>query len=519
MENIDASDRETLMNFLQASGDYVPASGQIVGILKNMLDEMDKSLGGVVTDEEEAAASFKDLKAAKSKEIAAATTAIETKTERVGELAVSIVQGKGQVKDATRDLDDSQKFLANLAVTCKDKAAEYDVRVKTRQEEIAAISEAISVLNDDDALDVFKGSLGKPKESFLQRGLRQGGAAKARAMMAAVQTKVAKNPALALLSNTIRSQLKTAAASNVKVDFSSVIKMIDEMVTLLKKEQKDDESHKTYCEGEFDASDDEQKATERKLAGLTTQIGQLRDEIATLGEKIATLVSENVSLDKSVAEATEQRKEETADYTEKVQLNQAAIALIFKAKNRLQKFYNPDQHVAEVVEPTEEETMHSFKVSFVQIKAHNQGPSLEAAPAAEFGGAKTQKSNSVMALMDGLSKELEMEIKEAEMAEKTAQKEYTELLADAGESKAANTKSITDKTKSKADLETVLEAEKSKHIIESDKLETVKGYIQDLHQSCDFIVANFDVRREARTSEMEGLQNAKAVLKGADYSL
>jgi chromosome segregation ATPase len=72
VETVDANDRETLMAFLQnqASGDYVPQAGQIVGILKNMLDEMDKSLGGIVGDEEAAVAAFKDLKGAKEKEIA-----------------------------------------------------------------------------------------------------------------------------------------------------------------------------------------------------------------------------------------------------------------------------------------------------------------------------------------------------------------------------------------------------------------------------------------------------------------
>jgi len=57
-----------------------------VGILKNMLDEMDKSLGGIVKDEDDAASSFKALKAAKQKEIALATGAVETKTQRSGEL-------------------------------------------------------------------------------------------------------------------------------------------------------------------------------------------------------------------------------------------------------------------------------------------------------------------------------------------------------------------------------------------------------------------------------------------------
>jgi len=515
VESVDANDRETLMAFLQANGDYVPASGQIVGILKNMLDEMDKGLNGMVSDEDSAAAAFKDLKAAKQKEIALATQAIESKTERVGELAVSIVQNEGAAKDATADLEDSQKFLANLAVTCKEKQSEYDERVKIRQDEVAAISEAISVLNDDDALDVFKSALPRAnKGSFLQKGAKVSKIAKAKAMIS--KADFTKSPALNLLAHTIQHKLN----SNSKVDFSSVMKMIDDMVALLKKEQADDESHKTYCEGELDTSADEKKDLKQKIASLDSAISEMRDEIAALGEKIAALTAENKALDTSVAEATEQRKQEHADYTAKVQLNEAAIQLIFKAKNRLQKFYNPDQHVAApVAEPTEEELSHSFKVSFVQIKQHNQGPELESAPETWEGGyqSKGKKSNSVMALMDRLTKELETEVKEAEHDEKTATKEYQELMADAQENRAANTKSISDKNKSKADIEVKLEETKTQNIVTKDQLTTTEGYIADLHQSCDFILANFEVRREARTAEQESLVNAKAVLSGADF--
>jgi regulator of replication initiation timing len=301
--------------------------------------------------------------------------------------------------------------------------------------------------------------------------------------------------------------------------------MIDDMLVLLKKEQADDESHRDYCNEEFDTSADQKKELEQKIAQLSSSIASAKDEIASLTAKVAALVAENKALDESVADATAQRKAENAENTEKIQLNEAAIGLIFKAKNRLQKFYNPDQHVAaEPVEPTEEELSHSFKVSFLQMKkisAHNANEKveMEAAPEVEFGGAKTQKSNSVMALMDQLSNELKGEIQEAEHNEKTAVKEYEELLADAKESKAAATNSITDKSKSKADLEIFMQSEKESHIVSSDQLQTLNDYINDLHQSCDFIVANFELRREARTSEIDGLTNAKAVLSGAGYSM
>merc|ERR1719353_2043161 len=88
---------------------------------------------------------------------------------------------------------------------------------------------------------------------------------------------------------------------------------MDEMVITLKKEQVDDDNKKEYCEEEITA---------------------VTEEIKVLEEGIA-------ALDKSVAEATEQRKEENADFTSLMAGNTAAKELILFAKNRMQKFYNP----------------------------------------------------------------------------------------------------------------------------------------------------------------------------------
>jgi len=44
-------------------------------------------------------------------------------------------------------------------------------------------------------------------------------------------------------------------------------------------------------------------------------------------------------------------------------------------------------------------------------------------------------------------------------------------------------------------------------------------YIKDLHLDCDWLMTNFQARKDARAGEVESLKNAKAVLAGADYSL
>merc|ERR1719247_3759406 len=108
--NVDEQDRRNVMAFLQENGDYAPASGQIVGILKGMKDDMEAELKEPIATEEKAIAGFGDLKASKEKEIEMATEAIETKTGRSGEVAVSAVQTKDSLEDTTDELSDTEKF-------------------------------------------------------------------------------------------------------------------------------------------------------------------------------------------------------------------------------------------------------------------------------------------------------------------------------------------------------------------------------------------------------------------------
>merc|ERR1719486_1168776 len=121
-----------------------------------MLDEFESNSKQADEDEASASASFADLKSTKEKEIEFATESIEKKTVRSGELAVSIVQTKDELEDTTAELAETEKYAAGLKEQCAAKEKENAARTKARADEIAAVGEAIGILNDDDALDVFK---------------------------------------------------------------------------------------------------------------------------------------------------------------------------------------------------------------------------------------------------------------------------------------------------------------------------------------------------------------------------
>merc|ERR1719382_945419 len=120
---------------------------------------------------------------------------------------------------------------------------------------------------------------------------------------------------------------------------------------MLAEEQKDDEEKKAYCEKQFDESDDKKAAIE------------------TLTEEIAALVAGVKKLDSEVAEATEQRKAENAEYKDLMASNTAAKELLDIAKNRLNKFYNPSLYIPPAKKELDSYNAIARDFSFVQVGA------------------------------------------------------------------------------------------------------------------------------------------------------
>merc|ERR1719299_189714 len=202
---VDDYQRDELLGLLQGTnpfGAYSGQSGEIVGMLKAMKDEMAGDLKSTVADEEAAAKGFEELSAAKKQEIAAAGEAIESKTVRSGELAVSVTTTADDIEDTTAEMKETQAFLANLGAQCALKKKEWAERQSVRAEEISAVSEAIKILNDDDALDLFKKTLSLSQTSmrFMQTSTKHASALRAARTLAAVARKDSvRAPRLALL--------------------------------------------------------------------------------------------------------------------------------------------------------------------------------------------------------------------------------------------------------------------------------------------------------------------------------
>lgn len=409
-----------------------------------------------------------------------------------------------------------------------------------RAEELLAISETIKMLNDDDSLELFKKTLVTP--SFMQVAVKSKDV-RHEALLALHQNGMPKDARLKLVALALRAK---------KVSFEKVLKMIENMVDLLGKEQTDDDDKKDYCNKKIDEAEDKMKALMQEKEDLEKAIAESNEKVTSLTEEIATLTQGIKDLDKAVAESTEQRKEENENYLEDLAANKAAEELLTLAKNRLAKFYDPKLYssataasglsdeeqvyssfggevLAQVTTatPGDEHTQVSAGISvfeelagqaasFLQVSDQQQPPP----PPETFGeyDKKSEAKTEVFTLIDMLMGDLNKDMAEAKSAEKEAQTDYEETMKMSVEKRASDAKAITEKEAAKAGLEEQLLKIMSDHKFATESGEETATVIQNLHKECDWLLENYVTRKEARASEVESLHKAEAVLSGADYS-
>jgi len=447
-----------------------PQSGAILGILKQMKESMETNLASSQKDEENAIATFADMKASKTKEITSAQELIDSKKAELAETDEKNAQSKESLEDTSETIASDTKFLANLKDKCDTALADYMARSKVRNEEITAVAEAMEILTGDEAKDLLL--------KFIQvKSLKQSRRTAARERAAKYIQNAAKK-----LNNPHLSQL----AVKVRLDaFTKVKASIDEMITALKKTQADEVKQKDFCNKEF--HENEMKTTDKNnekedlkqaLSDLETAKGTLADEIQALKDQIAETHTQ-------MKRAVEIRLAENTEFQMTITDQKATQEILAKALDRLKAFY--------------------AKGSFLQLGRKNVQP----------GYKKNAGSSSVMTMIDHIIEESKAEEQDAIKAENDANAAYAEFNADASAAVEAMSKSMVNKAEELAKVdENHAKSTSSLRATEADLLSLLK-YVTELHTSCDFLIRYFDVRQTKRSEEIEALQQAKAIFSGA----
>lgn len=514
-QDVNEDDKKDVAAFLSGS-QGTAGTDAIIGILEALLESMTKNVADAVAAEQEAIAEYSKLMAAKEKELKVLASTLEEKTARQGELSVELVDMENDLSDAKAAVKENNKLLSGLDKMCEEKAAEFEENKKMRADELAALADTIKILNDDDTLDLFKKTIPVDAGSFLQFKVSAG-------MMREQALQKIKS-ALSAKGSHFKLGFVMLALQGKKIGFEKVIKMVDSMVATLKQEQIDDDNKKEYCSKEMDASDDKQKMEELAISNVETAMDNTKESISQLNEEIEALKETIKDVDKSVSDATEQRKEAHADFTELMASDRAAKEVLGFAKNRLNKFYNPKLYVPppkEELSPEDHivagmEGADSFVQLGSQLRKKVPPPPPEAAAAYK---KKSGMSTGVIEMIDLLIADLDKEMAQHDAEEKQDQEDYEQVIAQSAEKRRSDSDALDDKEKALSDLHSQLQKHKSDLKSNKKDLGATLQYIQVLHQECDWLLKYFAVRKEARTSEIDAMVKAKAILNGADFAL
>jgi len=118
----------------------------------------------------------------------------------------------------------------------------------------------------------------------------------------------------------------------------------------------------------------------------------------------------------------------------------------------------------------------------------------------------------VIALMNEFKTDLKMDMTAAEAEEKHAAEDYIRVMEDAKETRTADTKSLNEKKKVKAELDVKLTDDKEAHALLDKEIMALELYLVKTHATCDFIMKHFDERHEGRINEEVNLEGAKTIV-------
>jgi len=486
------SERKTVQAFIQAPEDYfdasptfkqsyAPQSGEIFGILKQMKETFETNLSDSQREEMSNQKAYEDLKAAKEVEIAAGQSQVDAKTQGLATTDEKLAQAKEDIEDTKNNLSADEEFLMMLKEKCSSTDAEWEERQKTRQMEIEACSKALAVLSSDDAHDLFTKTFNPAliQKEFSAQSERR---TQASDLLSKIAAKVG-NPRLA------------AIASQVKLDaFTKVKQAIDDMVSQLLKEKEDEIKHKDFCVEEFNSNQLQTEKKERHKEDLLAKVEDLELTIKTLGQAITSLKSEIAEMQVQMKRAGEDREKENKDFQQTVADQRASQKLLQSALSILKGFYDKKAALLQKQEPAGPPPPAGFK---------------------EY--KKSSGSGGVMGMIQQIIQDAKAMEAEAIRAEEDSQKAYEGFVKETNASVEAKSKDIVNKSEEKAKGEgDLVQANEDKDATLLE-LEQLSNYNAELHQSCDFIVKNFDIRQTGRDEEVEALKQAKAILSGADF--
>jgi DNA repair exonuclease SbcCD ATPase subunit len=491
---------------------YKKRSSKIQEILADMLQTFKDNLDDAKKKESETKTSFDTLMGSKQSQLKSAEGAQASKNEEMGARNLNKAEAQDEVDMLKTRVENDEKFVGQAESDYKTKSDEWKERQRLRNAEMASITEALAVLRSDDARDLAKKSMASQTAFFLQTESKATKCSKHRAGKAIDILKQGAEKHRDLRLQVLASMLQWQSNKGDK-RFKKVEKAVDKMIEDLHAEEDEDLEVKENCEKDRMKNTKVAKKKSQEIDDKTSFISRRNSEIATLKTKIANLVKNIQDLHNQIAQAKSMRDAENAEFKVAKGDDVAAKGLIEKTKTVLMKFYEDEGLALTQTRSKSQATVDQAPEMSPAGEAPLPPPQMWSEP---YGGSPGE-ANGIQSILEMIMDDIDKDIRTATAEEDTSQGEF--------DSYKSTTESTIGKLEDqKAEFETdmgdkegEIEVAKGERADKKNILDQTMAYLKTIAPGCDYMAVNFELRKQNRAEEIEGLAEAKASLSGGDF--
>merc|ERR550537_1047626 len=290
-------------------------------------------------------------------------------------------------------------------------------------------------------------------------------------------------------------------------DFSAIIEEVDKMVQVLQDEETEDIDQRDWCKETTFVKETEASRYSYKIEKTEARITKLTEKKEELEDAIVATDAEILATHEELDQMTATREAENGAFLQAKSDDEAAAGLLGVAIGHLSAFYkNEGIDQGEI----------QGSINLLQKQPEFE-VSEDQAPDATFssGDKSSGESKGIVSIMTMLKEDLEDEVANGIKAEEAAQTEFQKQRDAANKLIASLEEKKTNLNEAKADTDDKIGAAEN---LQSDTQKLLDGRNEELAEikpNCDWILKNFELRRERRASEMEGLMEAQSLLSGS----
>eukprot|EP00441_Pelagodinium_beii_P044159 CAMPEP_0197651840 /NCGR_PEP_ID=MMETSP1338-20131121/34079_1 /TAXON_ID=43686 ORGANISM="Pelagodinium beii, Strain RCC1491" /NCGR_SAMPLE_ID=MMETSP1338 /ASSEMBLY_ACC=CAM_ASM_000754 /LENGTH=688 /DNA_ID=CAMNT_0043226581 /DNA_START=97 /DNA_END=2163 /DNA_ORIENTATION=+ len=450
---------------------------------------------------------------------------LDEKKALVASTATSMAQAKRQLSEAEKMLTDDETYLNETKDMCGAKNQTFQQRQAMREEEAAALLQAVSILEETangTAADtsgpvlveiaeirvrdpeilaeaaaeaVELESSEKPRIALIEKEVKsKPGNLRRQGLSPAVaddeQSKKREDIA-ALLSKTaekLHSSRIAELVTKVRTDPLKTIKdMISKMIAKLQSQASESQTQKAFCDKEIGEAETKRDTSSAKVTKDNTALSATTARRDKLAEELVAINLTLVSLNKKENESTEIRAEEANESAEAISEAKAAVQGVESALQVISGFYSKAKDVALLGQPSKDAP-----------------ESEDDAYAGDQAGSK-----GIIGMLEVLRDNFKRTITETKSQEEEAADEHRKLLEEISVSRAENTEAKRVKIQFKLDAEDEISQLDTSLEQATASMKSALVQLSSLETECG-IGANYDKRKAARAEEIEDL---KAVIK------